>query len=555
MEPRLSRKFLSWLLHHALEFKGLYIGAFFCLYVLQLFQREIPERIRDLTIKMSDGGVDDISVWVFFGLAFGILFFRTFSRLLFFYPARVQQKHLRMELLSLLESVPHTRYKGKSQGQIYQILFDDINNLRAFIGFGLLQISNLVIAAWVLIPKFTKTDAYLWPAFYPLFASVFLYTIVTFINQRYYKKMMDMKGEVQQNIIEAYEAKQTIKNFHCEDSFIKGFSKISGQELSLFFKTSVGFAFTGPYVKLGLGASLIWAAMLIRQHGGNTSDLVFFSGFLYLFLEPVMFMSWVAVVISQGVAAWKRVKELYGTLMEISPDERVIQNYRGLINQDIIETKIVLWDKELSTPLKKGIWTAIIGETGSGKSFALSQIATMLILDGVKVSMVQQEPYLFNDTVAGNIFLGKVPDSIMLKKAYDLMRIFQIDNLAETLDEVLLLEVGENGKRLSGGQMKRLALIRSLLSGARILIWDDPFSSVDIILERRIINGLKASSDLKDLTFIISTHRLTTVRLVDEVIFIGKEQGIKVRGKTAQMLREEDVKKFFKEQMVDLPLA
>jgi ATP-binding cassette subfamily B protein len=266
-------------------------------------------------------------------------------------------------------------------------------------------------------------------------------------------------------------------------------------------------------------------------------------------------MSWVAVVISQGVAAWKRVKELYGTLMEISPDERVIQNYRGLINQDIIETKIVLWDKELSTPLKKGIWTAIIGETGSGKSFALSQIATMLILDGVKVSMVQQEPYLFNDTVAGNIFLGKVPDSIMLKKAYDLMRIFQIDNLAETLDEVLLLEVGENGKRLSGGQMKRLALIRSLLSGARILIWDDPFSSVDIILERRIINGLKASSDLKDLTFIISTHRLTTVRLVDEVIFIGKEQGIKVRGKTAQMLREEDVKKFFKEQMVDLPLA
>ncbi len=555
MEPRLSRKFLSWLLHHALEFKWLYIGAFFCLYVLQLFQREIPERIRDLTIKMSDGGVDDISVWVFFGLAFGILFFRTFSRLLFFYPARVQQKHLRMELLSLLESVPHTRYKGKSQGQIYQILFDDINNLRAFIGFGLLQISNLVIAAWVLIPKFTKTDAYLWPAFYPLFASVFLYTIVTFINQRYYKKMMDMKGEVQQNIIEAYEAKQTIKNFHCEDSFIKGFSKISGQELSLFFKTSVGFAFTGPYVKLGLGASLLWAAMLIRQHGGNTSDLVFFSGFLYLFLEPVMFMSWVAVVISQGVAAWKRVKELYGTLMEISPDERVIQNYRGLINQNIIETKIVLWDKELSTPLKKGIWTAIIGETGSGKSFALSQIATMLILDGVKVSMVQQEPYLFNDTVAGNIFLGKVPDSIMLKKAYDLMRIFQLDNLAETLDDVLLLEVGENGKRLSGGQMKRLALIRSLLSGARILIWDDPFSSVDIILERRIINGLKASSDLKDLTFIISTHRLTTVRLVDEVIFIGKEQGIKVRGKTAQMLREEDVKKFFKEQMVDLPLA
>ena len=555
MALRLSRKFLPWLLHHTLEFKWFYLGAFLCLYVLQLLQREIPERIRDLTQKMSSGGFEDISVWVFVGLAIGILFFRTFSRLLFFYPARVQQKLLRMELLGLLESVPSTRYKGKNQGQIFQILFDDINNLRAFIGFGLLQICNLIIAAWVLIPKFTKTDAYLWPAFSPLFASVFLYTIVTFINQRYFKKMMDKKGEVQQYIIEAYEAKQTIKNFHREESFIKGFTKVSGEELSLFFKTSVGFAFTGPYVKLGLGASLIWAAMLIRQQGGNTSDLVFFSGFLYLFLEPVMFMSWVAVVISQGLAAWKRVKELYGSLIETSPEEKTIENFRGLVKKEVIDTKLILWNKELHLPIKKGIWTVLIGETGSGKSFALSQMATMLILDGVKLSMVQQEPYLFNDTVAENIFLGKVPDQNLLKKAQELLRIFQLDNLAPSLEEVLRLEVGENGKRLSGGQMKRLALIRSLLSGAEILIWDDPFSSVDIILERRIINELKASPEWKELTFIISSHRLTTVRLADEIIFIDKEAGLKARGERAQMLREENVAKFFKEQMVDLPLA
>src|SRR5690606_33302961 len=121
----------------------------------------------------------------------------------------------------------------------------------------------------------------------PLFASVVIFTIVTIINQKFFKRMMEKKGEVQQYFIETYEAKQSIKNFHREESFIKGFTKLSSEELSLFFKSSIGFALSGPYVKLGLGASLLWASLLIKSRGGGTPDLVFFSGFLYLFLEPV----------------------------------------------------------------------------------------------------------------------------------------------------------------------------------------------------------------------------------------------------------------------------
>jgi ATP-binding cassette subfamily B protein len=245
-------------------------------------QAELPGRIRKLTLLMTDGSLAHASVWVFVGLAAGILVFRTLSRLLFFYPARVQQKTLRMELLNLLESAPPDRYQAKSQGQLFQVLFDDINNLRAFIGFGLLQIGNLIIAAWVLIPKLNQTDGYLWPAFIPLFSSVLLFSVMTMINQKIFKKMMDKKGEVQQFIIEAYEAKQTIKNYHREERFIQGFVKVSGEELALFYKSAIGFAFTGPYVKLGLGASLLWGGLLIKAKGGGPSDLVFFSGFLYL---------------------------------------------------------------------------------------------------------------------------------------------------------------------------------------------------------------------------------------------------------------------------------
>ena len=133
--------------------------------------------------------------------------------------------------------------------------------------------------------------------------------------------------------------------------------------------------------------------------------------------------------------------------------------------------------------------------------------------------------------------------------------IFQLDSLAPTLDEVLNLEVGENGKRLSGGQLKRVALIRSLLSGAETLIWDDPFSSVDIILERRIVKLIKDNPKWRQFTFIISSHRLTTVRLSEEVIYIDREVGIRTQAPTAEALKEVHVSHFFKEQFLEAPLA
>lgn len=555
MTTRLHRRFGSWVLHHSFEFKWFYLGAFICLYVLQVFQSQLPERIRSLTQLMSSGQLKGASVWVFLGLAIGILFFRTFSRLLFFYPARVQQKLLRMEMLDLLESVPSTRYANRSQGQIFQVLFDDINNLRAFIGFGLLQVGNLAIAAWVLIPKLNETDGYLWPAFTPLFASVFLFTIMTFINQKYFKLQADKKGEVQQYIIEAYEAKQTIKNFHREDNFIRGFIKVSAEELSIFFKSSIGFAITGPYVKLGLGASLLWGAMLIRKNGGDTSDLVFFSGFLYLFLEPVMFMSWVAVVISQGFAAWKRVKELYTDLESPSEQEKELLNVAFDSQNGVQKVILAFWEKplDLRIPLEK--WTVMIGETGSGKSYLLSKLATIMILRGHKVSMVQQEPYLFNDTISENIFLGATITPELEAEAKKLLVMFQLDSLASSVEEVLTMEVGENGKRLSGGQMKRVALVRSLLSGAPVLIWDDPFSSVDIILERKIIRAIKQSPEWGQKTFILSSHRLTTVKLSDEILYLENPTGIRTQGHVDIILKDSHVAQFFKEQMVDLPLA
>jgi len=268
-----------------------------------------------------------------------------------------------------------------------------------------------------------------------------------------------------------------------------------------------------------------------------------------------MFMSWVAVVVSQGFAAWRRVKELYGTLVVPSQDEQELASSHFEELAEGFRFNTLFWQKTINLFFHRSKWNVLVGETGSGKSYLLSKIATSMVLKNRSISMVQQEPYLFNDTIQENIFLGKEVTSELHARAVELLKLFQLDSLAINIEEVLRLEVGENGKRLSGGQIKRVALIRSLLSGADVLIWDDPFSSVDIILERRIINKLKADPQLKNFTFIISSHRLTTVKLSDGVIFIDKEVGLRKQGTPVNILKEEDVAKFFKEQLVEIPLA
>ena len=91
------------------------------------------------------------------------------------------------------------------------------------------------------------------------------------------------------------------------------------------------------------------------------------------------------------------------------------------------------------------------------------------------------------------------------------------------------------------------------MSGADILLWDDPFSSVDIILEKTIVDKLRKLETVKNKTFIITSHRLSTVRICDRVIFLKKNEGIIEVGETLQVLKENSGSKtyeYFQNQMV-----
>lgn len=548
MKNRLNTGLIGLLKNQFIEFLPWYIGAFFALYGTHYIQSELPFLAKDLADFVMNEA-ESINTIKFLYLAIGIIIFRTSSRLLFFYPARVLQKFLRVEAIRRLETANPIRYKSFSSGQLFQVVGNDLEEVRALVGFALLQVANIVIAMSVLIPKLTGFNSKLLLALIPMFVAFVIFTVIVGKNKKYYRKTQDLQGEVQNFIMESYTGKKTIKNYHAEDSFIKLFEKHSFAELYNFYRAGNNIAFSIPLVPLGVGISLLWGAYIIKMESLGASSLVLFSGFVFLFLEPMMFLSWIGVVFARSAGAWSRIKELIFAIDHPVDEEIALKEMNTEL--DAPSYNVIFWDKKTKIELPKESWNVLIGQTGCGKTEVIKQVANILRLRDTAISYVAQNPYLYNDSILANIFLGNEVDKDKESEAYKLLCLFGLDYLADTEEQLFSLEVGENGKRLSGGQAKRLCLVRSLMSNAEVIIWDDPFSSVDLILEKQIFNKLKSSDVTKGRTFILSSHRLTTVKLSDYVIYLDKDHGLLDQGSVEKVLtKESKVYEYFENQMV-----
>ena len=538
---RLERNFAQWILFHAFEFWYFYIGAFASLYFLHYFQSEIPALTKKLADLMQNNKMDEFNLSYFLVLALSILVFRTFSRLLFFYPARIQQKNLRIELLGKVERAIPKSYAEFSGGQLFHLLFNDLNRIRAFIGFALLQFGNIIIAGIVFIPKLNEFNPEFLKAFLPMVGCIVFFAIVMVFLYPIGLKQMQKYGDLQNFLLESYQAKHTVKNFKKEKSFIYSFKEACQKELRLFFISDLGQTISFNLIKLGVAGSLVWAALMVHDSGAKSSDLIFFSGFLFLILEPLMFMSWIGIVFSQGFGSWSRIKNLLNGLDHSQNEEPIISN----------NFEVHFWGIDRVFPIKERKWNVIIGETGVGKSYLLENIAINLFKNKRQFSFIQQEPFMYNDTIESNIFLSLERTPKRVERANYYIKAFSLDVLAPKIEDVFKMEIGENGKKISGGQAKRVALIRSLIADTDIILWDDPFSSVDLILEDQILSSMKEDELLSNKTFIFSSHRLSTIRNCDEILFITKDSGIVESGEVKKLLNSESrTNEYFKKQLV-----
>lgn len=319
-----KRNLLELVVNQLRDYPISYFLGFFCLIATHLIQSELPFLARDLVVH-SSLTIKEISI--FFLLAIGIILFRTSSRILFFTPARLMQRELRKELVTTISSASPYRYNHLTHGDIFQYLTGDIDQVRALIGFVGLQLGNIVIAFSILVPRLVQFQPALIWTLLPMFISFIVFSIVITRNKEEFRLMQKSSGELQNNIIEAFHGKKTIKNFHAEEKFIDLFGIASLKELSYFYRTSLGISFTLPMIALGIGSALTMGAYIIFNQKMKAEDFVLFSGFIFLFMEPMNYLTWIGMVVSRSSASWKRLIDFNQQISSASSKEMSLYKF------------------------------------------------------------------------------------------------------------------------------------------------------------------------------------------------------------------------------------
>jgi subfamily B ATP-binding cassette protein MsbA len=189
----------------------------------------------------------------------------------------------------------------------------------------------------------------------------------------------------------------------------------------------------------------------------------------------------------------------------------------------------------INLTIPKGKTVALVGSSGSGKSTLADLVPRFhdavsgeVLIDGVNIrdyslqsvrslmSIVTQEPILFNDSIAGNISLGK-PGSTLVE-IETAAKIANAHDFIVKKEEGYLTNVGDRGGKLSGGERQRLTIARAVLKNPPILILDEATSSLDTESERLVQDAI--NNMMKDRTSLVIAHRLSTIRHADEIIVL-----------------------------------
>lgn len=204
---------------------------------------------------------------------------------------------------------------------------------------------------------------------------------------------------------------------------------------------------------------------------------------------------------------------------------------------------------EVSFEVEPGEIIAVVGATGSGKSTLLRLVARLLDThrgsvrhDAVEVSayapevipnrvaIVPQTAFVFDDSVRGNITLGR---SIADAEVWRALEVAAADGFVRGLPSGLDAPVGESGSSLSGGQRQRIALARALAGDPSLLVLDDATSALDAEVERDVIEGLRrhlGAQRPRAATVLIAASRASSVRLADRVVYLERGRAVAVGG-------------------------
>ncbi len=378
-------------------------------------------------------------------------------------------------------------------------------------------------------------------------------------------------GETLSTLDETLGGLRVIKAFNIEKVLRSKFFK-SNEEL-LYSKNKISYRrdLASPLSEV-MGVVLFTAVLyyggrlVLQNQLLEASAFLGFLGIFYNIINPAKALSTSFSNMRKGAAAINRIEEVLKTPITVddNPKGRLLPAFTDKIefrNVSFAYDDAMILDN-INLTVKKGQTIALVGSSGAGKSTLADLVPRFhdvtggeVLIDGINIkdyslhsvrslmSIVTQEPILFNDTIGNNIALGQ--QGATEEQIHEAAKIANAHEFIIKKEGGYNSNIGDRGSKLSGGERQRLTIARAVLKNPPILILDEATSSLDTESERLGQDAI--NNMMQNRTSIVIAHRLSTIRHADEIIVLQKGKIVE-RGNHEQLLAQNG----FYKKLVDM---
>ena len=459
--------------------------------------------------------------------------------------SRFIEYDLKNEIFQKYQELNVKFYKNNRVGDLMNRISEDVSKVRMYVGPALMYTINTISLFVIIITYMISIDPKL--TLYTIIPlpilSILIYKLSRQINIKS-KSVQESLSKLTTFSQESFSGISIIKSNTIEDKvndFMIDFSSETKDKSIDLAKFQSWFF---PMMLLLIGCSNI----LVIFIGGNQyidgeinlGVLAEFIIYVNMLTWPVATVGWVTSIVQQAEASQKRINEFLSEKNEIINVNQNDYKIDGKLEFKEVslkypETNIEALSK-INFKINSGQSLGIIGSVGSGKSTILELIVRNYDSDSGKILIdnknlrdhnievirrdigyVPQTTFLFSDTIYNNINFGNIYSKTKDIQYYSKIACIHDDIMSFPKKYSSIL--GERGINLSGGQKQRIAIARALIKKPQILILDDSLSALDTETEHNVINNLK--KEIKDITKIIVSHRISTIEKCDLILVLN----------------------------------
>ena len=476
------------------------------------------------------------------------------------------ERDMRQQLFDHYEKLSFSYYDQNNSGQMMSKLVSDLFDIAEFAHHGP---ENLFISLIKIVGSFVFLFLINWRLAIPLLILVLIMLVFSMKqNRRMQETFMDNRrkiGDVNSSLQDTLAGIRVVQSFANEDVERRKFGK-SNQ--AFLHSKDANYSCMGNFMgwnRFFQGmmylVTLVFGGLLIARGKMNAGDLAMYALYIGIFVSPIQILVELIEMMQKGFSGFRRFLDVMETEPDIvdAPDAEPLTDVKGEVSYENVsfhysdDETLVLDNISFTIPAGRSI--ALVGPSGSGKTTICSLLPRFydvtggrITIDGKEVGkltleslrsqigLVQQDIYLFGETIKENIAYGK--PSASMEEIIEAAKKANIHDFIMSLPEGYDTFVGERGTRLSGGQKQRISIARVFLKNPPVLILDEATSALDNESERWIQKSLEELS--RNRTTITIAHRLSTIRNADEILVVA-DNGIAERGSHEELLAKNGI--------------